>query len=504
MKRYILPIAAIAAMIMPAMAQNTYYYYYDTPITLVEDTTRFVVFSPSVNIAPASVSSLCGTLIDSNTNERFSMQVYSRDPAMPMSKVKSQLSEIQSVQVKPCYITEYGGRAIPTPYLNVKLNNLSDYSVLVSVAKQFDCEIISQDPFMPEWYTLCALEKADYNSIEIANRIFETGLFATSYASMCTNTIQRISYDPNSGSQWGLYNASNPKIDINASFAWNYSTGKGIKIAIIDTGIDMTHPDLMDNIYPSSYDALTRKEPSIISHPHATHCAGIAAAVRNNDYAIAGVAPDSKLISISFPFGMAVPDDYISYGINWAWQNGADVISCSWRCGKNTKISEAIKNAVQNGRDGKGCVIVAAAGNYDPKHGKYEVSYPATLKNVIAVTSIESDGSFSNWSCYGSNVFVSAPGSDIISTYPGGLTYSNDGTSMAAPFVSGVAALILQRNPSLNMEEVKKIIGESATKIGNIPFAIRSDKKYGGWNEKYGYGLVNAQRAMELTPISAE
>jgi len=488
-------------MIMPAMAQNTYYYYYDTPIALVEDTTRFVVFSPPANNAPASISSLGGTLIDSSTNERFSMQVYSRDPAMPMSKVRSQLSETQSVQVRSCYLCD-GVSVIPNAHIFVKLKEDTDYSILEKTAQEYNCEIIGQDPFMPLWYELLAGETAEYNSVEIAKAMHESGLFQNAYPSLSGFQYFTISYDEHIISQWNLYNSVYKDIDISVSGAWNYATGRGVKIAIVDSGIDMSHKDLINNIHPKSYDAYTNTTPSKVYSSHGTHCAGIAAAERNNKIGIAGVAPDARLMSVSCPPEASNALERLGAGINWASLNGAEIISCSWGTANgnaNTYVSDAIRNVVLQGREGKGCIVVCAAGNYN-KGQLHRVAFPARMKEVIAVSSISIDGQIASNSCYGDEVFVTAPGDPIYSTVPGGYE-SQCGTSMAAPHVAGVAALILERNNSLTAAQVKEIIAKSATKIGNIPFAIRSDKKHGGWNEKYGYGLVNAQRAMELTPV---
>ena len=122
----------------------------------------------------------------------------------------------------------------------------------------------------------------------------------------------------------------------------------------------MDHIDLVENVSSLSYDTETNTSPSILYGNHATHCAGIAAAVRNNGIHVAGVAPDAKLVSISNSLhGTTNSRIRRADGINWAWRNGVDVISNSW--GSSTKhpaINQAIYNAFRYGREGKGCVIV--------------------------------------------------------------------------------------------------------------------------------------------------
>lgn len=108
------------------------------------------------------------------------------------------------------------------------------------------------------------------------------------------------------------------------------------------------------------------------------------------------------------------------------------------------------------------------------------------------------NGSLSPSSAYGSNLFVTAPGTDILSTIPDNKVLKKTGTSMACPHVAGLAALILERNPSLTAKKVREIIAKNTKKVGNIPYGI--NKIYGSWNEHYGYGLIDAYQAVINTP----
>ncbi len=156
----------------------------------------------------------------------------------------------------------------------------------------------------------------------------------------------------------------------------------------------------------------------------------------------------------------------LANGINWSWKNGADVISCSWWCEPNDLIAEAIDNAVYKGREGKGCVFVKSAGNYTFAHPTYDISYPGDYsENVLAVSNMTIDGTLSSKSCYGPNLFVTAPGTDILSTIRNNRIDKMSGTSMACPHVAGLAALILERNPSLTAKKVREIIAKNTKKI---------------------------------------
>ena len=189
----------------------------------------------------------------------------------------------------------------------------------------------------------------------------------------------------------------------------------------------------------------------------------------------------------------------LANGINWAWENGADVISCSWWCEKNELLEEAIDNAVTKGREGKGCVFVKSAGNYTRLHPTYDISYPGDYSpDVIAVSNMTENGSLSTTSCYGPNLLVAAPGTNILSTLPDNKIGKLSGTSMACPHVAGLAALILERNPSLTAKKVREIIAKNTKKVGSIPYS--TNKIYGTWNIKYGYGLIDAYKAVINTP----
>ncbi len=185
--------------------------------------------------------------------------------------------------------------------------------------------------------------------------------------------------------------------------------------------------------------------------------------------------------------------------IDWAWINGADVINCSWgdqSIFDGPYITDAVNRAVTQGRGGKGCVVVVSAGN----EGVNAVSFPARLPNVIAVGAVDKNGLVCDYSNEGSELDVVAPSGktgmkgDVYTTdiagddgyeSPGDYTSSFGGTSAAAPQVSGIAALILSLNPDLEYDEVPGIITSTADRL------IR--------NNQYGYGLVDAHKAVSQT-----
>lgn len=297
-------------------------------------------------------------------------------------------------------------------------------------------------------------------------------------------------------------------VDINITPAWNITTGSSsIKVAVIDSGVDKLHEDLSANVL-SGYtisDSTSGGSPSsyYAKYGHGTCCAGIIGAI-NNNVGIRGVASGVKLIPInmfkSSPTAL-VNSDSIANAIKWAYQR-SDVLSCSWSCNPSQVIADAINEATSLGRGGKGCVVVAAAGN-DGDAG-YGVHFPANMSNVIAVGAINNKGVVWGYSCKGSELNLVAPSgdgnstSDIVTTdisggqgyVSGNYYYRFSGTSAACPQVAGVAALMLSINPYLPESRVREILQSQATDLGPA-----------GFDTSYGYGLVNAGASVSRAQV---
>lgn len=495
MKKYISFLIIAFSLCITAMAQDTYYYYGSEKVDLKENSKKLVTITSS--FSTSAISHTGFQFVSTIADTKSYISVYEFNPSaysVKQAKIASGKTSFGASAVQSCYISAEGMELIPTGYIYIKLKTERDYSILANTANQYNLEIVEQNEFMPLWYTLRQKENSSQSAIEVANAIYETGKFASSSPNFAFDGLE-ISYDADVDKQWGLYNSQYEGFDISVSPAWNYATGRGIKIAIVDQGIELTHQDLSPNIYYMSYDTETRTSPSKVYGAHGTHCAGIAAAVRNNGIQVAGVAPDAKLISVSNSLrGVTKLEENLANGINWAWQNGADVISCSWWCAKEKIIEDAIDLALTKGREGKGCIFVKSAGNTGGA-----ISYPGDYrKEVLAIANMRIDGTLSGSSAFGDNLFVTAPGSNILSTIPGNSTSYMSGTSMAAPHVAGLAALILERNPKLTAAQVREIIAKNTKKIGN--YTYDTTKQYGSWNKHYGYGVIDAYHAVLNTP----
>lgn len=500
-KTIILALLAVLS-IQPVFAE--YYYYEGKKVNLTLDKQKICIMTPKVN---GNKTTIPGRLPSSVTvfktlnDEDYDIKIFKSSlPDMPIISMNQLFSSVPGSMVLPCYLDENGRDLCSTNLISVCLKSTSDYYLLSNAIKNFSLKIEEHFDDMPLWYYLSFSADSKVNAVNLANMLYETGGFRSAAPVFWVDGLE-CSYDPDFPKQWGLYNSNFYDADISVCGAWGYATGRNIKIAIIDSGIELDNSDLQNNIFGIGYDASSEKNGSILYDSHGTHCAGVAAAKMNNNIAIAGVAPNARIIPISVNFHDKSAEIAIFRAIRWAWQNGADIISCSWKCDKSECIKNVLNEALAKGRNGKGCVVVKSAGNVDEK-GDYSPSFPAgAINDLIVVSAIEQSGEWYDQSCYGDCVSVCAPGKNIWTTWTTDEEIPSNGvsgTSLACPFVSGIAALILEINPTLTQKKVKEIIEKNAVKGGSLPYSV--NKTNGTWNSKHGYGLVNASKCVINTP----
>ncbi|SDW86894.1 thermitase [Marininema mesophilum] len=263
---------------------------------------------------------------------------------------------------------------------------------------------------------------------------------------------------------------------IKAPEAWETTKGKkDVKVAVVDTGVDYTHPDLKDKVEKGGDYINNDKDPKD-DQGHGTHCAGVIGAVTNNNEGIAGVAPDVTIYAVKVLDENGSGDnETVAKGIKDAADAGSSVISLSLGSPENSKV---VEDAVNYAAD-KGSVVVAAAGN----DGSKDPGYPGANEKAIAVGATDKSDKKAEFSNYGSDwVDVAAPGVDILSTVPGGKYEEMSGTSMATPHVAGVAGLVASTGKK--GDEVRKAIESSADKVD-------------GTGSDWKYGRVNAANAVK-------
>ncbi|WP_372651413.1 S8 family serine peptidase [Halobacteriovorax sp.] len=298
--------------------------------------------------------------------------------------------------------------------------------------------------------------------------------------------------DPKFSQQWGLVNDgknsggwfSRGKAgeDVNAEKAWDITKGsKDIVVAVIDTGIDFTHPDLKDQMWTNDaelngiegvdddgngfvddiygYDFANNDGNPTDGHSHGTHCAGVIGA-SHNSIGVKGVMANVKLMGIKFLTDSGSGETIGAIkSVEYATKMGAHITSNSWGGGER---SEALKEAIQAAQDA-GTMFVAAAGNSRADNDA-RPTYPANYKvdGIVTVGAMDGKGNRSSFSNYGkTSVHVFAPGSNILSTVKNGGYKKMSGTSMATPFVSGVLGLLLANEPGISITEAKERLMES-------------------------------------------
>lgn len=406
------------------------------------------------------------------------------------------------------YYNSDGGKEFVLPFLLLKLENDSLIDTIIS--KYNGILTLNKENEIKGIYKLTCNATSSNQILQLVDEI---------------NTIKGVRWcEPDKLCQWSsnsdnnplfpqqyyLKNNTNGQKDINVVPAWGIQGGSSqITVAVIDTGIEAIHEDLEDCLLEgytvgNPYGFGTPQNANNYNNKaHGTACAGIIGAC-NNSLGIHGVASGVKILPVNI-----VPDyacyingvrydgfadnSQIAYAIQWA-SNNADILSCSWGSPSlDSVIVSAMDNARTFGRNGKGCIVVAASGNFYPDIT--HVSYPAAIEGVLAVGAVDRYGEITNYSQRGSSIDMVAFGGyeDIVTTdfmgtagySTGNYTNSFDGTSAACPQVAGVAALMLSANPSLTESQVRTKLQNTAKDLGVV-----------GYDTIYGYGLVNAYAAV--------
>ena len=275
--------------------------------------------------------------------------------------------------------------------------------------------------------------------------------------------------DPRYGEQWHLPSASAPQ-------AWDITTGSSeVTIAVIDTGVDYTHPDLQGKCV-AGYNYVDHCSDAMDDHGHGTHVAGIAAAVGDNSIGVAGVDWKARIMPLKVLDSQGAGyDSDVAAAMRYAADHGADVINMSLGGAEYSYTLAEAANYAFN----KGVTLVAASGNEGGS-----VCYPAACDKVIAVGALNSGDEVADFSNHGPALDLTAPGISILSTVPGGYAKMS-GTSMASPVVAGCASLVLAAHPEYKPSQVESVLEEGAADLGSP-----------GFDNSYGHGKVDAHAAV--------
>lgn len=422
----------------------------------------------------------------------------------------------------------------------VKLKNPENINTILSIIQNYSVSNIEIEDSI-YLYIVCNTESI---LMMLANQLYESGL--THYSEPDFYIDYEYYYnDPYYKNQYYLHNTGQSitlvnnsifhcmaGIDLKTVQAWNFISSiqniYSTKVAIVDDGVE-NHEDLTNNGVSKvlhGFPAINHGRPKKC-HTHGQCCAGIVAASNSNSKGIVGIDGNANIVPIRISRidingeSKYMSNKRIARGIRKSWEEyDSDILNVSW--GSITLISDqildAFQNATANGRNNKGCVVIAASGN-DFRTNKINII--AEMPQVLAVGAIKGDGNHGEYANYSSYLNVVAFGGESLyqpstnNWYGDIYTIDREGTrgynqnqngnyyayfgmtSAAAPMVSGVASLMLSVNPNLTSNQVKEIIEKTAQKINGYQFEpISSAHPNGTWNEKVGYGLVDAHKAV--------
>ncbi len=406
-------------------------------------------------------------------------------------------------------------KAVPGEFV-VKLKRTLDQTEQVQMLSQLGdtgVEQIRDDVLLvrkPHGLTNASFLHA-FNTSDLVERVEPNYIYSI-------NTVANVPNDPKLGELWGLANSGaadsdgtigTAGVDIGALAAWDITTGsKDIVVAVIDTGIDYTHPDIAPNAWVNQaekngkagkdddgngyvddvygYDFSNSDADPKDDHGHGTHCAGTIGAKGGDGKGIVGVNWNVSLMGVKFlsASGSGSLEGAIK-AIDYATKMKVDVMSNSWGGGG---YSETLKESIERAKDA-GILFVAAAGNATNDNDA-NPEYPAgyEVDNVVSVAALENQGGLAYFSNYGKKtVHVAAPGHNIVSSVLGGKYDSYSGTSMATPHVSGVAALLLAKDSGLSYKDLKERLIKTSKPLSGIRSRV------------YSAGIVDAYYALTNT-----
>ena len=387
-----------------------------------------------------------------------------------------------------------------TNHINVRFNEDLNEKEICQLGMKYD--FIPESKFHWLWQ-VAVLDHADEAPLELANQLskLEQVIFAE------PDALQKAKFEAmhrkedirlnqpwhllNTGEKGGTYGA-----DVRALHAWEVSSGSPrIRVILPDSGTDIHHADLAENMLPGwDFD----NEDANAFHPdnaHGTACAGVICAAKNSSD-VMGIAPACRLV----PLRAAYAHTWSTWAqmFRWAAQRG-DIIVCSWSLSLNETVSIAIRDVIQQGRLERGIPVFCATGNWGIPRDK--LSFPASLEDTISVGASTNRDDLADFSNFGTGIDMVAPGvniktTDITNTLSADssdyATFS--GTSAATSLTAGIGALLFSVNPLLSTAQVRLILRESADKIDQD----RVEYNQYGWSREYGFGRVNADRAVRM------
>ena len=489
-----------------ASPPSWHYYYFKKPRALTLDVTR-VAIHPANESGATRLSRLAGE--SDQVDESFPitgwkvpfLDTADRNPEGIQRLVDDALRSSDVAFVSPVFRSDTGGIVVVTPEILIGFDQNVDEAAASALLDNAQAgEILAQHwSGMRNVYRLRSPLRSGFEVLAVANRLAESdGVLFAEPDVLFSGRGGLIPNDPYFSMSWGLHNIGQSlgtiDVDMDASEAWDITTGSPDQIVVvIDTGVDPFHPDL--NLVPgadTTDDGPSDGRPFNSFDNHGTAVAGCVSAKINNWMGSAGIAPASKVASarafraVNANGGWVTQSSWTVEALNWAESIGARITNNS---NAYDFSSAAIDTKYAQTRD-NGMIHFASVHN----DGEEIITYPALLPSVNAVAAVDRFGKRPWFGNYGPGVDFAAPGHEILSTdrsgtdgYVAGDYLIGSGTSFAAPYAAGVAALILSRNPTLASLTVEQILNDTCMDLGDP-----------GYDLQFGWGVVNAAQAVAM------
>ncbi|KAA3661481.1 MAG: hypothetical protein DWQ04_16325 [Chloroflexi bacterium] len=464
--------------------------------------------------------------IDSDKQERLDLFTVAEAMMLENTVDEMRATEVAEVVTHTYRIEDSPeGAMIPVGTLTIQFAPTLSQQKREAILAEFGLEIVEHLDYLPDGMTVKLTEKSKENPLKIAYKLQQRSEIVTAEPDLSFQVaLKHIPTDTLYTEQWHLNNPGDrvglvAGADVKAEAAWTFTRGsRSINVCVMDDGFDLEHPDF--NVFGkivTPRDFLqddTDPDPVFWNDNHGTACAGVAIA-EENGIGVVGLAPGCAFMPVRM--AMMLSDNAVVALFKHAIDHHADVISCSWSAAAwdfplSTKIHGIIHYAATHGRsNGKGCVILFAAGNENRpldgvKRGRVSHQGFALHPDVIAVAASNSQDERSSYSNFGPELAFCAPssgspGRKIVTTdrrgimgYSGGdYTFEFGGTSSSTPLAAGQAALMLSLDENLTAVEVKQIMMDTADKIDEA-----GGDYVNGHSVWYGNGRINAFRALDF------
>lgn len=454
--------------------------------------------------------------------------VFARNAESTTEAARSLTREPPEQAVRRVFRDADGEMFVETPRVTVALDPKYEPAEAVAKLGEMGLRPLRSLRFGRNLFEVVATDQSD-RSLDVAPTVADRSEVAYAEAQLLQRLPARFRpSDPSYPRQWQWNNDGSSGglagADVSAEAAWNTTRGAGVRIAVIDNGFQVNHPDLIDGIQGGGFFEddgmgsgpfvpLTTSASGFPSGNHGTFCLGMVGA-RLNDVGGCGGAPESMLLPIACLVDQVGTQATLARAVAYAADptledasasasEGADVISCS--LGPNgadwlmeSVLRDAIDYAVTQGRGGLGTPIFWAVSNGNFPVGRDEVS---SYENTIGVGR-SSRLDLEDGSAFGPELDFLAPGVEVFSTQQGSRYGSSTGTSYAAPCAASIGGLVLAVDPSLTWSELRDRLRATCDKIGTLGYA---GSEFGGRNERYGFGRINAAAAVSASaPESSE